>query len=128
MKFSLKYPKYKELGIGITILTLFTLACSITVIVQSIDLIRIKNTIDVSNIPYSQVYSELISCIFFVISSILILYKKKSGVILYAILCIVSLAINIIFNGIHIFELFRSFLSSIILLLFIYRKRELYFN
>lgn len=128
MKLSLHYPKYKELGIGITLLSLFTLACSITVIVQSIDLIRIKNVIDIDNIPYSQIYSELIVCVFLVISSLLILYQKKSGVILYIALCLISLAINIIFNGINIGDLIRSFISSMILLFFIYRKKELYFK
>lgn len=126
MKLSLKYPKYKELGIGVTLIAFFQLACAITVIVQSIDLIRIKNVVEISNIPYSQLYCELITCIFLVISSILILYQKKSGIIIYIAMLIASLIINIIFNGFHLGDLFRSCLSSIIFLFFIYRKRNLY--
>lgn len=78
--------------------------------------------------PKSILIISIIMLILIIVSLILILRKKAIGIYIYYIVEIISIIEGIVINGFSLAGLIGGLILPVLMGIFIYRKKELYFN
>lgn len=124
-----------KLGGGIITISVLTFIGRFLAIIGSIMLLGFKDSFEETyksleiEIPSDKMeLTILILSIILIVSTILILMKNKIGVFGYFIVQAISIIISIASSGFSISSLIIDLLFPVLMAIFIYKKKHLYFN